>query len=94
MCVLIILVYIIGWVHICTQLHTIAYSLITIDTDHRPRVSRKALNRWMVAYTLLRNPSLQQLTASRLAESVTAVDSESFNWKDAYVSDYKIMAEF
>eukprot|EP00731_Ephydatia_muelleri_P028987 Em0020g631a len=28
-----------------------------------PRVSRRALNRWLVAYTILRNPELQTLTA-------------------------------
>ena len=30
--------------------------------------SRQARNRWLVAYTLLRNPSLQELTASRIME--------------------------
>ncbi len=35
-----------------------------------PAASRsvRAHNRWLVAYTLLRNPSLQGLTGSRLAE--------------------------
>ena len=30
--------------------------------------SSSAKNRWLVAYTLLRNPSIQELTASRLWE--------------------------
>ena len=30
--------------------------------------NKQARNRWLVAYTLLRNPSLQELTASRIAE--------------------------
>ena len=34
----------------------------------RPRVSRQAANRWLVAYTLLRNRTLQELTAARLEE--------------------------
>ena len=34
-----------------------------------PPAERKTCNRWMVAYTLLRNPSIQGLTASRLQES-------------------------
>ena len=34
-----------------------------------PRVSRQAANRWLVAYTLLRNESIRTLTASRLREN-------------------------
>jgi len=30
--------------------------------------NKQARNRWLVAYTLLRNPSLQELTASRIEE--------------------------
>ena len=30
--------------------------------------NKQAHNRWLVAYTLLRNPSLQELTASRIEE--------------------------
>lgn len=30
------------------------------------RESIRARNRWLVAYTLIRNPSIQDLTASRL----------------------------
>ena len=30
--------------------------------------SHRARNRWFVAYTLLRNPGLQELTASRMEE--------------------------
>ena len=41
-----------------------------------PRVSKRAFNRWKVAYTLLRNPSLQQLTASNLPEPAVLVDSK------------------
>jgi len=32
------------------------------------RVSRQVANRWLVAYTLLRNESIRELTASRLSE--------------------------
>ena len=36
---------------------------------YRSVVERKqARNRWLVAYTLLRNPSLQELTAKRIRE--------------------------
>ena len=47
----------------------------------RPRVSKKAYNRWMVAYTLLRNPSLQELTASNLKDVKTA-DSKPADLKE------------
>ena len=32
------------------------------------RASRQVANRWLVAYTLLRNESIRELTASRLGE--------------------------
>ena len=39
-------------------------------TDERDLAKhRQARNRWLVAYTLLKNPSLQELTASRLNEN-------------------------
>ena len=34
--------------------------------SHYPRISKQALNRWMVAYTLIRNPGLQKLTATQI----------------------------
>ena len=43
-------------------------SVMSPDKISRPRVSRQAANRWLVAYTLLRNKALQELTAARLAE--------------------------
>jgi len=39
------------------------------SVHYRSVVERKqACNRWLVAYTLLRNPSLQELTAKRIRE--------------------------
>lgn len=40
---------------------------VLADVNNLPK-SRQARNRWLVAYTLLRNPSLQKLTASRIEE--------------------------
>lgn len=34
--------------------------------------NKRARNRWLVAYTLLRNPNLQELTASRIGEKKAA----------------------
>ena len=34
--------------------------------------NKRAHNRWLVAYTLLRNPNLQELTASRIKEKKAA----------------------
>ena len=48
-------------VHIHTHTHT--------AQRRGPRVSRQAANRWLVAYTLLRNESIRTLTASRLREN-------------------------
>jgi len=39
-----------------------------LQGDAGKRRSYQARNRWLVAYTLLRNPSLQELTASRIEE--------------------------
>ena len=52
-----------------------------------PRCSKRAFNRWMVAYTLLKNPSLQQLTASKLKESASVSDvpqTYSLNYPDNF----------
>lgn len=52
-----------------------------------PRCSKRAFNRWMVAYTLLKNPSLQQLTASKLIESASVSDvpqTSSLNYPDNF----------
>lgn len=38
-----------------------------VETE-RPRVSKRAMNRWLVAYTLVQNESLQCLTATRLKQ--------------------------
>ena len=47
-------------------------SVTSPDKISRPCVSRQAANRWLVAYTLLRNKALQGLTAARLGrEEVT-----------------------
>jgi len=40
------------------------------------RRSYQARNRWLVAYTLLRNPSLQELTASRIEERTFVAHSD------------------
>ena len=45
-----------------------------------PRCSNRAFNRWMVAYTLIKNPSLQQLTASKLIESASVSDVPLLPW--------------
>ena len=37
--------------------------------------TRRVHNRWLVAYTLLRNPSLQELRASRIKEKREMKDS-------------------
>ena len=41
------------------------------------RVSKRARNRWMVAYTLVRNPSLKQLRANSLLEKVSTADNKA-----------------
>ena len=41
--------------------------------------THQARNRWLVAYTLLRNPSLQELTASRIEEKNTIAHSDHIN---------------
>ena len=51
--------------------------LDTVSSDEYPRVSRRALIRWKVAYTLIRNPQLQQLTAT----SLTNKELQSFKSK-------------
>ena len=38
------------------------------NADSLSLKSRRARNRWLVAYTLLRNPGLQELRASRVEE--------------------------
>ena len=40
----------------------------TLGSNSPSLKSRRARNRWLVTYTLLRNPSLQELTASRIEE--------------------------
>ena len=35
----------------------------SVNTFHRAPLSKRARNRWLVAYTLLRNPTLQPLRA-------------------------------
>ena len=37
------------------------YHSYSVNTFHRAPLSRRARNRWLVAYTLLRNPTLQPL---------------------------------
>ena len=37
--------------------------------------SRRVRNRWLVAYTLLRNPQLQELTASRIKMELSSETS-------------------
>jgi len=41
--------------------------------------NKQARNRWLVAYTLLRNPSLQELTASRIEERTFVAHSDYIN---------------
>ena len=38
---------------------------------------RRIRNRWLVAYTLIRNPSLQELTASNLSATSEAEEEEA-----------------
>ncbi len=40
-----------------------------------PCTDIQARNRWLVAYTLIRNPSLVKLTASNLATRAVAMDT-------------------
>ena len=49
----------------CARTHTHTHTVQRMG----PRVSRQAANRWLVAYTLLRNESIRTLTASRLREN-------------------------
>ena len=54
--------------------------------------NKQARNRWLVAYSLLRNPSLQELTASRIEEKkpqeVVAM-GETYPGLEAESSDIK-----
>ena len=46
--------------------------------------SKKAYNRWMVAYTLVRNTQLQTLTASRLqAKRADSNDVDTYTIEDS-----------
>ena len=54
--------------HTRTHTHTHTHTHNTVQRMG-PRVSRQAANRWLVAYTLLRNESIRTLTASRLREN-------------------------
>ena len=38
--------------------------------------NKRARNHWLVAYTLLRNPNLQELTASRIGEKKAAEEGK------------------
>ena len=49
---------------------------LLLVTDHHERVSKRARNRWFVAYTLVRNPSIKQLTASNLLKNVSTADNK------------------
>ena len=55
--------------HTRTRTHTHAHTHTHTAQRTGPRVSRQAANRWLVAYTLLRNESIRTLTASRLREN-------------------------
>ena len=50
--------------------------------DSTPTSKQRIRNRWLVAYTLVRNPSLRPLTAARLREQrreVLAGEEEASN---------------
>ena len=51
---------------VTTVLHILGSPYWSVAGDKRAR------NRWLVAYTLLRNPNLQELTASRIGEKKAA----------------------
>jgi len=60
--------------HLLSTEDMFVYTLTTVlyisgSVHYRSVLERKqARNRWLVAYTLLRNPSLQELTAKRIQE--------------------------